>query len=146
MCWQMLPYKVEQLLSTASDFIAAKWVSLEETQKIAGRVNHLAQMMPFLWAIRWQQNDLLGEFGEDKEILLQVKPDLTADLKFCANAAISALQWLPIAAESTHRQEMPGSLSPMPPPSWEAVSPRWVSLNQKRASGSCPGISVFSSR
>jgi hypothetical protein len=90
MCWRMPPHKVEQLLSTAGDFIAAEWVSLEETQIIAGRMNHLTQMMPFLRAFRRPLNDLLGEFGDDKEILLQVRPELAADLNFCANAAISA--------------------------------------------------------
>jgi hypothetical protein len=89
---------VEQLRSTAGNFIAAEWVSLEETQIIAGRVNHLAQMMPFLRAFRRPLNHLLGKFGNDKEILLQVRPELAADLKFCANPAISALHWLPIAA------------------------------------------------
>jgi hypothetical protein len=48
-------------------------------------------MMPFVRAFRRPLNDLLGEAGDDKEILLQVRPELAADLKFCANAAISAL-------------------------------------------------------
>jgi hypothetical protein len=100
MCWRMPAHKVELLLSTAGDFIAAEWVSLEETQIMAGRVNHLTQMMPFLRAFRRPFNDLLGEFGEDKEILLRVRPELAADLKFIANAAITALHWLPIAAET----------------------------------------------
>jgi hypothetical protein len=100
MCWRMPAHKVEQLLATAGDFIGAGWVSLEETQIMAGRVNHLAQMMPFLKAFRRPLNDLLGEFGEDEEILLRVRPELAADLKFIANAAITALHWLPIAAEN----------------------------------------------
>jgi hypothetical protein len=100
MCWRMPPHKVEQLLANAGDFITTGWVSLEETQKIAGRINHLAQMIPFLRAFRRPLNDLLGDFGGDKEALLQVSPELTADLRLCANAAVSALDWLPIAKES----------------------------------------------
>jgi hypothetical protein len=98
--WRMPPHKVEQLLANAGDFIAAGWVSLEETQKIAGRINHLAQMMPFLRAFRRPLNDLLGDFGGDKEALQQVSPEPAADLRLCANAAVSALDWLPIAKES----------------------------------------------
>jgi hypothetical protein len=67
-CWRMPLHKVEQLLSSTGDFIAAEWVSLKETQKIAGRVNHLAQMMPFLRAFRRPLNNLLGKFGDDKDM------------------------------------------------------------------------------
>jgi hypothetical protein len=100
MCWRMPAHKVEQLLTTAGDFINAGWVCLEETQKIAGRINHLAQMMPFLRAFRRPLNDLLGEFGGDKEVLKPVSAELAADIAFCANAAVSALDWLPLAPES----------------------------------------------
>jgi hypothetical protein len=122
----MPAHKVELLLSTAGDFIAAEWVSLEETQIMAGRVNHLTQMMPFLRAFRRPLNDLLGEFGEDKEILLRVRPELAADLKFIANAAITALHWLPIAAETGQPLVDAGSSCPTPPAAWGATTgPAW---------------------
>jgi hypothetical protein len=101
MCWRMPVHKVEQLLATTGDFIAAGWVSLEATQKITGRINHLVQIMPFLGSFRRPLNDLLGEFGGDKKILNPVSPDLTTDLAFFANAAISALEVLPLVAESS---------------------------------------------
>jgi hypothetical protein len=50
MCWRMPPYKVQDLLTTAGNFVTAGMVSLEDTQKLAGRINHLAQMLPFLRA------------------------------------------------------------------------------------------------
>jgi hypothetical protein len=45
-------------------------MSLEETQKIESRVNHLLQMLAFLRAFRRLLNDLLGEKGEEENILL----------------------------------------------------------------------------
>jgi hypothetical protein len=97
--WRMPPHKVEELLVSAGNFIKAGNVSLEETQKVAGRINHLAQMLPFLRAFRRPLNDLLGEFEDDEDILLPVSAQLAADLKLCANAAISAMDWLPIPQE-----------------------------------------------
>jgi hypothetical protein len=79
MCWRMPPHKVEQLLANAGDLITARWVSLEETQKIACRINHLAQMMLFLRPFRRPLNDC--DFGSNKEALLQVSPELAADLR-----------------------------------------------------------------
>jgi hypothetical protein len=108
----MPAHKVQELLEATGNFIAAGMVSLEDTQKIAGRVNHLSQMLPFLKAFRRLLNDLLGEFGEDENILLPVSDDLAADLKVVANAAVTARDWLPIPEEVT------------PPPSnaWHFVS------------------------
>jgi hypothetical protein len=145
----MPPYKVEQLLSTAGDFIAAEWFSLEETQIIAGRVSHLAQMMPFLRAFRCPLNDLLGEFGDDKEILLRVRPELAADLKFCAYAAITALHWLPIAPESG---QPPADAWKFVSDAWEAKNGpawlRWTRPNQRKDLVSVPrqlaGLRLYS--
>jgi hypothetical protein len=97
--WRMPPHKVEELLRDAGNFIKAGNVCLEETQKLAGKINHLAQMLVFLKAFRRPLNDLLGEFGEDEEILLPVGSQLAADIRLCANAAIAAMNWLPIAKE-----------------------------------------------
>jgi hypothetical protein len=98
-CWRMPEHKVKQLLLDTGNFVTAGWVSLEETQKVAGRINHLAQMLPFLRAFRRPLNDLLGEFNEDEEILLPVSPQLAADLSLCANVAVTAMDWLPITEE-----------------------------------------------
>jgi hypothetical protein len=38
----MPEHKVKQLLLDTGNFVTARWVSLEETQKVAGRINHLA--------------------------------------------------------------------------------------------------------
>jgi hypothetical protein len=100
-CWRMPAHKVEQLLTTTGNFIKAGWVSLEDTQKVAGRINHLAQMLPFLRAFRRPLNDLMGDFGGDKDILLPVSAELAADLSMCANTAITALDWLPIAHDDS---------------------------------------------
>jgi hypothetical protein len=56
-------------------------------------------MLPFLRSFRRPLNDLLGAFKEDEEILLPVSEQLAADLSLCANAAISAMDWLPIPQE-----------------------------------------------
>jgi hypothetical protein len=50
-------------------------------------VNHLSQMLLFLKAFKRLLNDLLGDFRDDKNILLPVTNDLAADLKVIANAA-----------------------------------------------------------
>jgi hypothetical protein len=99
LCWRMPQHKVEELLVDAGNFIKAGAVCLEETQKLAGKINHLAQMLTFLKAFRRPLNDLLGEFGEDEDILLPVSSQLVADLNLCANAALAAMNWLPIPVE-----------------------------------------------
>jgi hypothetical protein len=92
----MPDHKAEDLLESIGNFLAAGWVSLAETQSLAGKVNHFAQMLPFLQAFKRPLNKLLGDFGENKEILLQVSNQLEADLRLCTNMAITARDWLPI--------------------------------------------------
>jgi hypothetical protein len=64
MSWRMPPRKVQDLLTAAGNFIAAGMVSLEETQKLAGRINHLTQMLPFLRVFRLPLNDLLAKIDK----------------------------------------------------------------------------------
>jgi hypothetical protein len=125
MGWRMPAHKVQELLEAAGNFIAVGLVSLEDTQKIAGRVNHLSQMLPFLKAFRRLLNDLLGDFGDDENILLPVSDDLATDLKVIANAAITARDWLPIPEEVT----------PPPSNSWSFVSDAAGSLNSDEWAG-----------
>jgi hypothetical protein len=99
LCWRMPPHKVEELLVGTGNFIRAGNVSLEETQKVEGRINHLVQMLLFLRAFRRPLNGLLGEFEEDENILLPVSKQQVADLKLCANTAMLAMNWLPIPQE-----------------------------------------------
>jgi hypothetical protein len=73
---------------------------LAETQSLGGKVNHLAQMLPFLLAFRRPLNNLLGQFNKNKEILLPVTEQLKRDLTLIANAAITAKDWLPIPHET----------------------------------------------
>jgi hypothetical protein len=125
MAWRMPPHKVQELLEAAGNFIAAGMVSLEEAQKLAGRVNHLSQMLPFLKAFRRLLNDLLGDFGGDENILLPVTDDLAADLKIIANAALTAQDWLPI----------PEAATPPPSNAWRFVSDAAGGLNSDEWAG-----------
>jgi hypothetical protein len=111
-CWRMPEHKVQLLLDT-SNFITAGWVSFEEMQKVAGHINHLAQMLPFLQAFRRPLNDLLGDFNEDEDFLLPVSPQLAADLAICANAAVTATLWTGCRSRRSTRgrRKGPGILS-----------------------------------
>jgi hypothetical protein len=48
----MLSHKVEELLASTGNLVAARWVSLEETQKVAGRINHLTGPYAGIWPAR----------------------------------------------------------------------------------------------
>jgi hypothetical protein len=125
MAWRMPAHKVQELLEAAGNFITAGMVSLEEAQKIAGRVNHLSQMLPFLKAFRRLLNDLLGDFVGDENIPLPVTDDLAADLKIIANVAVTAQDWLPI----------PEAATPPPSNAWHFVSDAAGGLNNEEWAG-----------
>jgi hypothetical protein len=102
--WRMPDHKAEDLLQDIGTFIATKHVHLRETQSLAGKVNHLAQMLPFLHAFKRPMNNLLGEFKEDKNILLPVTHQLVQDLTLIANAAITARDCRYRWKRSSHHQ------------------------------------------
>jgi hypothetical protein len=125
MAWRMPPHKVQELLEAAGTFITTSMVSLEEAQKLAGRVNHLSQMLLFLKAFRRLLNDLLGDFGGDENILLPVTDDLAADLKVITNATVTARDWLPI----------PEAATPPPSNAWHFMSDATGGLNSDEWAG-----------
>jgi hypothetical protein len=123
--WRMPSLKVQELLEAAGNFITAGMVSLEEAQKLAGRVNHLSQTLPFLKAFRRLLNDLLGDLSGNGNILLPVTDDLAADLKIIANAAVTERGWLP----------MPEAATPPPNNAWHFVSDAAGGLNNDEWAG-----------
>ena len=100
LAWRLPREKVNDILRDIHLFQTGGHVSLKQTQQLAGRLNNLGQMCPFLKGFRRPLNKLLGKFGDNKWILLQVEPDLVAELRVWAAAACSAATWLPIPDET----------------------------------------------
>jgi len=97
--WRMPSNKVGDILTDIHTFITGGHVDLKQTQKLAGRLNHLSQMCPFLKGFRRPLNKLLGSFEEDERILKPVTQELIEDLRVWAAATCDAGGWLPIASE-----------------------------------------------
>ena len=98
MSWKLPSNKVADILKDIHTFLTGGHVSLKQTQQLAGRLNNLGQMCPFLKGFRRPLNKLLAGFGEDDNILLPVSDALAADLRVWAAATHSASHWLPIAS------------------------------------------------
>ena len=98
MSWKLPGNKVSDILGDIHTFTTSSHVSLNQTQKLAGRLNNLSQMCPFLKGFRRPLNKLLGSFAEDETILLQVTKELVDDLRVWAAVTCEASGWLPIAS------------------------------------------------
>ena len=98
MSWKLPDNKAADILNDIHTFLTGGTVSLKQTQTLAGRLNNLGQMCPFLKGFRRPLNKLLGDFADDENILLPVTEALTADLRVWAAATHTAGCWLPIAS------------------------------------------------
>ena len=96
MSWKLPGNKVVDNLSDIHTFTTSNEVSLNQTQKLAGRLNNLSQMCPFLKGFRRLLNQLLGSFAEDEDILAPVTKELVDDFRVWAAVTCEASGWMPI--------------------------------------------------
>jgi hypothetical protein len=97
--WKLADKKIDDILYDIHEFQSSGSVSLEQTEKLAGRLTHFAQMSPFLSGLKRPLNILLAEFKEDYDILLRVGDTLKRDLDIWANAILHSKNWSPISQE-----------------------------------------------
>ena len=95
--WKLPGQKVNDILLDIHTFITGGHVGLRQTQRLAGRLNNMGQMCPFLKGFKRPLNRLLADFMDNENILLPVEQDLVEDLRVWAAAACDAENWLPIA-------------------------------------------------
>jgi len=99
LAWRLPTEKMTDILEGIHTAINGGHLDLKQAEKLAGRLNNLGQMCPYLHAFKRPLNKLLADFKEDYNILLPVTTDLTSDLKVWAAAAMAANTWLPIHKE-----------------------------------------------
>ena len=96
MTWSLPPTKVSDILADIHVFLTSKHASLKQTQQLAGRLNNMGQMLPFMKGFKRPLNKLLAEFQDDENIILPIREDLMADLRIWAAATCQSGGWLPI--------------------------------------------------
>ena len=94
--WKMPGNRVSDILTDIHTFIVGRHVDLRQTQRLAGRLNNLCQMCPFLKGFRRPLNGLLASFSDDEDILMPVSTELIEDLRVWAAATCTASEWMPI--------------------------------------------------
>ena len=97
--WSILEEKAKGIKEWVDQFLTAKTCKLKEAQTLHGKLNDLAQMLPFAAGFRFNLLELLREFGGDESGRRLVKGELKQDLMFWANCIEAARSGLPLAAE-----------------------------------------------
>jgi hypothetical protein len=99
--WFLPQKKADKIKNNILSALQKKYTSLREWQKTMGLINNLALMAPFLKFFKFSGNQLLGAFGGNEAILLEIPENVRKDLLVCAKVAVSALAGLPIASRPT---------------------------------------------
>lgn len=94
--WYYTREKSEKIIRRCLDIVHGGFASLKQIQKVAGSVNSMTQMCPFLKPYQWSCNRFLASFGGDEEAILPVPETVKNDLLVAAKVAKSAENGLPI--------------------------------------------------
>jgi len=96
--WRYPREKGEELISDILHLLQGGVASLNQVQVVMGRVNDLAQMLPFLSGFRRPANQLMASFQGDETRVARVPEQVKKDLAVVAKATLSAMEGLPIAS------------------------------------------------
>ena len=88
--WNFSEFKANKVVRRCLDGANAKFLSLQQVQKIMGSVNDLAQMCPLLKSHQRSGNAFMTRFGGNKEVLMVAREQLRRDLEVVAKVAESA--------------------------------------------------------
>ena len=94
--WNFSEFKANKVVRRCLDGANAKFLSLQQVQKIMGSVNDLAQMCPLLKSHQRSGNTFMTRFGGNNDALMVVLEQLRRDLEVVAKVAESAKFGLPI--------------------------------------------------
>jgi hypothetical protein len=97
--WRLGSRKIAGILAEVDLMRKAGHSDLKQIEKLAGRLNHFAQMAPFMHLFKRTMNQFLASFAENYEILLPVPEQFQEDLRVWAAIVADSLDWLPIARE-----------------------------------------------
>ena len=98
MTWSLPDQKADKIISRCNIARNSMHMDLNQTQKLMGSVNDLAQMCPLLKFHKGTGNHYLEKFEGRDNILRPVPQELKEDLKLIAKVAETARCGLPIAA------------------------------------------------
>jgi hypothetical protein len=90
--------KADKFLRQIIDTIHIDYISLNELQKVMGILNDLILMCPFVKPWRGNGNQLIGDFHQNEEIVLQVPEQLKKDLCIFARVIGTARGGIPISS------------------------------------------------
>ena len=87
MTWFLAPEKADKVVRRCLDAVNASHLSLNQTQKLMGSVNDLAQMCPLMCPHKRSGNTFLAQFGGNENIIKMVPDKMKEDLRVIAKAA-----------------------------------------------------------
>jgi hypothetical protein len=99
--WFLTQKKADKIKNNILSALRKGYTCLRDWQKTMGLINNLALMAPFLKFFKFSGNQLLGAFGGNENIVLEIPANVRRDLLVCAKVAVSALEGLPIASRPT---------------------------------------------
>jgi hypothetical protein len=97
--WRLTGRKIAAVLEEISLMQRSGHSDLKQMEKLAGRLNHFAQMAQFMHIFKRTMNQFLSAFEEDYEILLPVPEQFVKDLAIWAAVVTDSADWLPIPVE-----------------------------------------------
>jgi hypothetical protein len=97
--WRLSSRKISAVIEEINLMRQSGHSDLKQIQKLAGRLNHFAQMAPFMHIYKRTMNQFLAAFAEDEEILLPVPDQFVADLAIWEAVVADSASWLPIPVE-----------------------------------------------
>jgi hypothetical protein len=97
--WRFSSKKIGDVLSAVHLMQVSQHADLKQVEKLAGRLNNFAQMMPFMHLYKRTLNKFLTDFAGSYEILLPVPGQLVEDLYVWAAVLTDSVGWLPIQRE-----------------------------------------------
>jgi hypothetical protein len=97
--WRLSNRKIGDALDAIRLMQTSGHADLKQVEKLAGKLNNFAQMMPFLRLYKRIMNKFLTSFNGCYETLLPVPEQFVMDLDVWAAILTDSLGWLPIPRE-----------------------------------------------
>jgi hypothetical protein len=97
--WRLHPRKIADIVAAIELMQQSGHSDLKQMEKLTGKLNNFAQMMPFAKLFKRTMNQFLAGFAENYEILLEVPEHFKKDLDIWKSILTCSPDWLPIAKE-----------------------------------------------
>ena len=97
--WRLHPRKIADIVAAIELMQQSGHSDLKQMEKLTGKLNNFAQMMPFAKLFKRTMNQFLASFAENYEILLEVPEHFKKDLDIWKSILTCSPDWLPIARD-----------------------------------------------